>query len=87
VNRGFGTGLGDTAPVTATLAGIGVAVEDSMSRSIWKGSISFGLVTVPVAMYSASDQKEELHFRLLHKKDESPVENKRFCKEEEKPVP
>jgi DNA end-binding protein Ku len=57
-----------------------------MSRAIWKGSISFGLVTVPVALHSATDQKGELAFRLLHKTDQSPVEYKRFCKEEDKEV-
>ena len=69
------------------LAGTPIADLVSMPRSIWKGAISFGLVTVPVAMYSATERKEELHFRLLHKTDESPVEYKRFCKEEEKEVP
>lgn len=58
-----------------------------MARPVWKGAISFGLVTVPVAMYPASEQKETLHFRLLHEKDESPVEYKRFCTEENKAVP
>jgi DNA end-binding protein Ku len=57
-----------------------------MPRAIWKGSISFGLVTVPVALHSATDQKAELAFRLLHKSDQSPVEYKRFCKEEDKEV-
>ena len=31
-----------------------------MPRSIWKGAITFGLVTVPVAMYSATESREEL---------------------------
>src|SRR5262245_6438271 len=57
-----------------------------MARAIWKGAISFGLVTVPVALHSATDSKSELSFSLLHKKDESPVEYKRFCKEEDKEV-
>jgi DNA end-binding protein Ku len=55
-----------------------------MPRAIWKGSIGFGLVTVPVALHSATDT--ELTFRLLHKTDQSPVEYKRFCKEEDKEV-
>jgi DNA end-binding protein Ku len=58
-----------------------------MARPVWKGAISFGLVTVPVAMYPASERKETLHFRLLHEKDQSPVEYKRFCTEEDKAVP
>jgi DNA end-binding protein Ku len=58
-----------------------------MARAIWKGSISFGLVTVPIALHSATDQKSELAFRLLHKTDKSPVEYKRFCIKEDKEVP
>ena len=58
-----------------------------MPRSIWKGAISFGLVTVPVAMYPATERREELRFRLLHGKDKSPVEYRRVCKEEEAEVP
>jgi DNA end-binding protein Ku len=58
-----------------------------MPRSIWKGAITFGLVTVPVAMYPATERREELRFRLLHAKDSSPVEYRRFCKEEDVAVP
>ncbi len=58
-----------------------------MPRSIWKGAITFGLVTVPVAMYSATEGREELRFRLLHKKDSSPIEYRRICKEEDVAVP
>jgi DNA end-binding protein Ku len=58
-----------------------------MARAIWKGAISFGLVTVPVALHSAIEAKGELSFRLLHKTDRSPVEYKRFCKEEDREVP
>ena len=58
-----------------------------MPRSIWKGAITFGLVTVPVAMYPATERREELRFRLLHGKDSSPVEYRRFCKEENVQIP
>ena len=58
-----------------------------MPRSIWKGAITFGLVTVPVAMYPATESREELRFRLLHKKDSSPIEYRRICKEEDVAVP
>lgn len=50
-----------------------------MPRVIWKGSISFGLVHVPVALYS-SEQREELHFAMLDKRDMAPVGYKRFNK-------
>jgi DNA end-binding protein Ku len=58
-----------------------------MPRSIWKGAITFGLVTVPVAMYSATEAREELKFRLLHAKDTSPIEYRRICKDEDTAVP
>ena len=47
-------------------------------RAIWKGSISFGLVNIPIALYPAT-RKEELKFRLLRKKDLSPVNYKRVA--------
>jgi DNA end-binding protein Ku len=55
-------------------------------RSIWKGAINFGMVTIPVKLYSATEQKD-VRFRLLHKKDLSPIVEKRFCVKEDKEVP
>jgi DNA end-binding protein Ku len=55
-------------------------------RAIWKGSLSFGLVNIPVNLYSASHDKE-ISFVLLHKKDNSPIRYARMCKSEEKEVP
>ena len=57
-----------------------------MPRSIWTGSISFGLVNVPVRMYSAIDE-HKLHFNLLHEKDDGRIGYSKYCKKEEKPVP
>ena len=48
-----------------------------MPRAIWKGAISFGLVSVPVGLYSATERTEHIRFRLLHAKDESPIDYKR----------
>jgi len=56
-----------------------------MSRSIWKGSIAFGLVNIPVELYSAT-RDHRPRFRLLHAKDESPVQYERVCQSEGKPV-
>ena len=64
-----------------------VASRHGMPRSIWKGAISFGLVTIPVNLHSAVERSETLSFHLLHKKDSSRIENKRFCKEEGVEVP
>jgi DNA end-binding protein Ku len=54
---------------------------------MWKGAVTFGLVTVPVALHPATERKNELSFRLLHAKDESPIDYKRFCEEEGVEVP
>ena len=57
-----------------------------MPRAIWSGTISFGLVSVPVRMFAAVSE-HKLHFNLLHRKDESPIGYAKVCKLEEKPVP
>jgi len=55
-------------------------------RAIWKGSISFGLVSIPVALHNAS-RVEELKFRLLRSPDLSPVNYKRVAQQDGKEVP
>src|SRR5437868_13809932 len=57
-----------------------------MARAIWKGSISFGLVNIPIGLYPAT-RKEELRFRLLRKTDLSPVNYKRVDEKDGKEVP
>jgi DNA end-binding protein Ku len=57
-----------------------------MARAIWKGSISFGLVNIPIALYPAT-KREELKFRLLRAKDLSPVNYKRVAEKDGKEVP
>jgi DNA end-binding protein Ku len=57
-----------------------------MPRAIWSGSISFGLVNVPVRMYSAI-QEHKLHFHYVHAKDGSRIGYEKVCKQEQKPVP
>jgi DNA end-binding protein Ku len=57
-----------------------------MPRSLWTGSLSFGLVNVPVALFSGVTDTD-LHFRQLHAKDHTPVEIRRFCAEEDHEVP
>lgn len=56
-----------------------------MARAIWKGSISFGLVSIPIALYPAT-RREELKFRLLRKSDLSPVNYKRVAEKDGKEV-
>jgi DNA end-binding protein Ku len=55
-------------------------------RSIWSGSITFGLVNVPVRLYSAI-QEHKLRFHFVHEPDSSPIGYQKICKHEEKPVP
>src|ERR671936_662283 len=57
-----------------------------MPRAIWTGAISFGLVNVPVRMYSAT-QDHDLHFHYLHVKDDSRIGYEKVCKKEGRPVP
>ena len=54
-------------------------------REIWTGAIRFGMVTIPVKLYSATEQKD-VRFRLLHKTDHAPIQEKRFCTEDGKEV-
>jgi len=53
-----------------------------MPRPIWSGSLNFGLVNVPVRLTSAV-RDLDLRFRQLHAKDDTPVETRRTCSEEE----
>src|SRR5262245_12663869 len=55
-------------------------------RAIWKGNISFALVSIPISLFSAT-RRNELSFHYLHKKDMSPVSYKRFCDTENTEVP
>ncbi len=56
-----------------------------MPRPLWKGTVSFGLVSVPVQMWSAV-RNQRISFREIHEKDGSPVNHVRYCAEEDKPV-
>ena len=48
-------------------------------RPVWTGQISFGLVTIPVALSSAVEASERISFHLLHRKDLAPIHYKKFC--------
>ncbi len=56
-----------------------------MPATVWKGYISFGLVSFPVRLFSAA-RAETVHFHMLHKKDRSRVKEVWFCIEEDKPI-
>lgn len=56
-------------------------------RSLWTGSISFGLVNIPVKMYSGAHPREGLDLDMLHKEDLSPIRYSRVCRKDGEEVP
>src|SRR6478609_5430441 len=56
-----------------------------MPAIVWKGYITFGLVSFPVRLHSAA-RPEAVHFHMLHNKDLSRVKEVWYCAEEDKPV-
>jgi DNA end-binding protein Ku len=57
-----------------------------MPKSIWNGTISFGLAHVPIKLYSATENKT-VSFREVHLSDGAPIEHRRLCSKEGKEVP
>lgn len=53
-----------------------------MARPLWKGAISFGMVSIPIKLYSATEEKD-VRFNMLHKADMSRVKQKLFCADED----
>jgi DNA end-binding protein Ku len=54
-------------------------------RSIWNGTITFGLVNVPIKLYSATESKT-VHFKEVHAKDGAQIEHRRICPKEDREV-
>jgi DNA end-binding protein Ku len=57
-----------------------------MPKAIWSGSISFGMVTIPVKLYGATESKD-IAFHLLHAKDGTRLQQKRWCPTDDVDVP
>jgi DNA end-binding protein Ku len=55
-------------------------------RSMWKGAVSFGLVMIPVKLYTATEQKD-IAFRQVHREDGGRIRFKRFCSIDDTEVP
>jgi DNA end-binding protein Ku len=55
-------------------------------RSMWKGAVSFGLVTIPVKLYTATEQKD-IAFRQVHREDGGRIRFRRFCTLDDQEVP
>jgi len=56
-----------------------------MAASVWKGHLTFGLVTIPVRLFSAA-RSETISFNLLHKDDHSRIRQVTYCQKEDKPI-
>ena len=50
-----------------------------MARAMWKGAIQFGLVTIPVKLYLATESSYQVRFNMLHEKDLSRIQMKTYC--------
>jgi DNA end-binding protein Ku len=57
-----------------------------MAHAIWSGAINFGLVTIPVKLFTAV-KTDDLSFNMLHAKDEGRIKYERICSVDGKPVP
>lgn len=56
-----------------------------MPSTVWKGYLTFGLVSFPIRLYAAA-RPEPVHFHMLHKKDLSRVKEVFYCAKEDKPI-
>jgi DNA end-binding protein Ku len=57
-----------------------------MASSVWKGHLTFGMVSFPVRLFSAA-RSETISFNLLHKEDHSRIKQVTYCQLEDKPIP
>jgi DNA end-binding protein Ku len=58
-----------------------------VARSMWKGAIQFGLVTIPVKLYLATESRAGISFHMLHEKDKARINMKIWCPEDEEIIP
>ena len=58
----------------------------TVARSMWKGAIQFGLVTIPVKLYTATESEYTIRFNMLHETDLSRIQMKVWCPEDEKVI-
>ena len=57
-----------------------------MARSMWKGAIQFGLVTIPVKLYTATESDYTIRFNMLHEPDLTRIQMKVWCPEDDKVI-
>src|SRR5919199_1621094 len=56
-------------------------------RPLWNGSISFGLISIPVRMYSGSNPRQGIDLDMLHKEDHAPIRYARICRKDGEEIP
>lgn len=56
-------------------------------RPIWNGSISFGLINIPVRMYSGTNPRQGIDLDMLHKADHAPIRYARICRKDGEEIP
>jgi DNA end-binding protein Ku len=78
-----------TVPASGSLShpAVGGALRevDTVARAMWKGAIQFGLVTIPIKLYLATESKG-ISFNMLHKDDLSRIQMKVWCPVEDEPI-
>jgi len=57
-----------------------------VARAMWKGAIQFGLVTIPVKLYLATESDYTIRFNMLHEKDHSRIQMKTWCPVDDAPI-
>ena len=61
-------------------------IKAPMARSIWNGTVTFGMVNVPVKLYSATESKT-VRFHEVHQRDGARIEHRKICPKHEREVP
>jgi len=56
-------------------------------RPIWNGTISFGLVSIPVRLYSGTNPRQGIDLDMLHKADHAPIRYARICRKDGEEIP
>ncbi len=56
-------------------------------QALWNGSISFGLVNIPVRLFSATNPREGIDLNMLHKDDHAPIRYARICRKDGEEIP
>src|SRR6185503_21256676 len=56
-------------------------------RAIWTGSLSFGLINIPVRLYSGSESRGGIELNMLHKEDLSPIRYAKICRKDGQEIP